>query len=185
MSTDIIKWNTMKTTDWSGGTTTEVRIAPEGASVGARDFSYRISSATCDLEVSEFSDYTGFTRYIAPVDGSLRLNVEGEELLLKKGEVYRFSGSAKVTGLSKVRDYNLILKDGEPCELHTALIKDVRIFTPSSQKMVLQSFDGDFLYRYGDEEGEVEAYDALVVEAGDEYLHIHPKRELILYISIV
>ena len=41
---------------WSGGTTTELAIAPAGADYGARDFLWRVSSATVELEYpSKFS----------------------------------------------------------------------------------------------------------------------------------
>ena len=40
---------------WSGGTTTQVGIAPAGAVYASRDFMWRVSSATVDLEVSDFT----------------------------------------------------------------------------------------------------------------------------------
>ena len=38
------------TTNWSGGTTTQLSIAPEGAVYADRDFLWRRSSATVELE---------------------------------------------------------------------------------------------------------------------------------------
>ena len=43
-----------RTSAWSGGTTTELFLYPEGGSYAARDFLFRISSATVDLEESDF-----------------------------------------------------------------------------------------------------------------------------------
>ena len=45
------------TTRWSGGTTTEFYIAPEGSSYTRRDFQIRISSATVDDPESDFTLY--------------------------------------------------------------------------------------------------------------------------------
>ena len=40
------------TTTWSGGTTTQLAIAPEGAVYADRDFLWRLSSAKVELEHS-------------------------------------------------------------------------------------------------------------------------------------
>ena len=40
---------------WSGGTTTQLAIAPSGAQYGDRAFLWRLSSATVDLEESDFT----------------------------------------------------------------------------------------------------------------------------------
>ena len=43
------------TTTWSGGKTTQLAIAPDGASYAERAFLWRISSATVELEASDFT----------------------------------------------------------------------------------------------------------------------------------
>lgn len=43
-----------KTTEWSGGLTTELSIAPEGSVYADRDFMWRLSSATVELEEERF-----------------------------------------------------------------------------------------------------------------------------------
>ena len=43
------------TTRWSGGTTTQLAIAPEGAVYADRDFLWRLSSAGVDDDYSKFS----------------------------------------------------------------------------------------------------------------------------------
>ena len=40
---------------WSGGTTTQIAIAPQGAQYGDRTFLWRLSSATVDLDASDFT----------------------------------------------------------------------------------------------------------------------------------
>lgn len=103
--------NEFKTTNWSGGETSELFISPKTASVGEKNFNLRISSATCELDSSSFTPYNGFTRYITPLDGELKMIVNGEDVLLKPFEVYKFSGSDEVTSYSKIRDFNLIVKE--------------------------------------------------------------------------
>ncbi|WBW49696.1 HutD family protein [Peptoniphilus equinus] len=111
-----------RTTDWSGGTTSELYITPRGATVGEKNFTGRISSATCELDSSTFTPYDGFTRFITPLDGNLKLLVNGEAMELKPFEVLKFSGADDVTSYSQVRDFNYIVKDGEPFEM---VAKDV------------------------------------------------------------
>ena len=54
---------------WSGGTTTQLAIAPEGAVYADRDFLWRISSATVDLEESDFTALPDYVRLISVLDG--------------------------------------------------------------------------------------------------------------------
>ena len=62
-----------RTSTWSGGTTTELYLYPENGSYAARDFLFRISSATVDLPESDFTALPGVERYITPLAGSFTL----------------------------------------------------------------------------------------------------------------
>lgn len=104
--------NDFKTTNWSGGETSELFICPKDASVAEKNFDFRISSATCELDSSTFTPYNGFIRYITPLDGDLRMIVNEREVILKPFEVFEFLGSDEVTSYSKIRDFNLIVKEG-------------------------------------------------------------------------
>ena len=79
--------NEFITSNWSGGTTSQIFIEPENASVKNKDFDFRISSATCDLDKSEFTPYNGFTRYITPLDGNLKLVNNGNIVNLLPFEI--------------------------------------------------------------------------------------------------
>ena len=58
------------TTTWSGGKTTQLAIAPDGASYAERAFLWRISSATVELEAYGFicvlTRYTALTAALRP-----------------------------------------------------------------------------------------------------------------------
>ena len=43
------------TSAWSGGATTEIRIMPEGSRYADREFLWRLSSATVEVEESTFT----------------------------------------------------------------------------------------------------------------------------------
>jgi environmental stress-induced protein Ves len=101
-----------KTSAWSGGTTTELFIWPEGADYGKREFSFRISSATVDLEDSDFTPLAGVTRYITPLTGGFTLTHPGKAAVVM-GPVdapYRFSGEEATHCVGRATDFNLMLK---------------------------------------------------------------------------
>ena len=102
---------------WSGGTTTELFIWPEGADYAKREFSLRVSSARVDLEESDFTTLMGVTRYITPLTGGFTLTHPGSAPVVMGpvDEPYRFSGEIPTHCLGKATDFNLMLKgtDGE------------------------------------------------------------------------
>lgn len=102
---------------WSGGSTTELFIWPEGADYGKREFAFRVSSARVDLEESDFTPLAGVTRYITPLSGGFTLTHPGcvPVAMGPLAEPYRFSGEISTHCVGKATDFNLMLKgtDGE------------------------------------------------------------------------
>ena len=68
-----------RVSSWSGGTTTELSIAPENGNYQSRDFLWRLSSATVELEESTFTSLPDFDRIILTLD-------------VKEGSLYRGPG---------------------------------------------------------------------------------------------
>ena len=101
-----------KTSQWSGGTTTEVFIWPQGASYAAREFQCRISSATVELEESDFTPLPGVMRYIVPLQGGFTLTHPGKSPVVMGPltEPYRFSGEIATHCVGRATDFNLMLK---------------------------------------------------------------------------
>ena len=67
------------TTSWSGGTTTQLAIAPEGAVYADRDFLWRLSSATVELDHSDFTPLPDYNRFLAILDGEIKLKIDASE----------------------------------------------------------------------------------------------------------
>lgn len=110
-----------RTSTWSGGTTTELFLYPENGDYARRDFLLRISSATVDLEESDFTLLDGVERYITPLQGSFTLTHPGEKpvVLAALAAPYRFRGDIPTHCVGKATDYNLMLKGCTGCmELH-------------------------------------------------------------------
>ncbi len=108
--------------NWSGGKTDELLILPANASYKDRNFSMRISSATVEIEKSNFTSLPGVTRFICPLDNKLKLfhatnnandgvGTKPEVLAdLKPFDVFKFSGDMPISSEGKCRDFNLMLK---------------------------------------------------------------------------
>ncbi|MBQ1893835.1 MAG: HutD family protein [Clostridia bacterium] len=110
---EIIPEERFVTAAWSGGTTTELFIFPEGSSYQERRFGFRISSALVELESSVFTRLEGVKRYLTPLGEGFLLNVNGRDVPLKNGEVLEFSGEDDVVCFGSGRDLNLMLKGYE------------------------------------------------------------------------
>ena len=67
---------------WSGGQTTQLFLSPEGGSYPDRTFDFRLSTATVEVEKSNFTDLTGYHR--TPFKAT---SLMGEILYLAKGLV--------------------------------------------------------------------------------------------------
>ena len=100
---------------WSGGSTTELFIWPEGADYARREFALRVSSARVELEESDFTPLMGVTRYITPLSGGFILTHPGCDPVIMEplAEPYRFSGEISTHCVGKATDFNLMLKGAE------------------------------------------------------------------------
>lgn len=112
------------TNEWTGGITRQLYIHPEEASLSARNFTLRISSAVIDLTESDFSDFTGYTRHIMPLEGDIQLVRNGERIVLEKDRLFRFDGSEKISSINSkgATDFNIIHR--KDIEIDTKIVED-------------------------------------------------------------
>lgn len=97
---------------WSGGTTTQIAIASAGAVYAERDFLWRVSSATVELETSDFTPLPDYERFLSTLRGTIRLTHGEEALELNPGSVHRFDGGAPTRSEGTCTDFNLMLRKG-------------------------------------------------------------------------
>lgn len=101
------------TSNWSGGTTTELGIGPEGSRYADREFLWRISSATVDLDESTFTALPDYDRIIMTLEGEMDLcHNDGEWKHLKAFETHSFDGGDDTVSRGKVVDFNLMTRKG-------------------------------------------------------------------------
>lgn len=113
-----------KISKWSGGSTTELAIFPEGANYAKREFLWRISSATVEIEKSSFTPLPGVQRIIMPLDGELKLHhLEHRELVLNPFEQDSFPGDWQTESEGKVQDFNVMCQVGAEANLEYFSLK--------------------------------------------------------------
>lgn len=114
-------------TAWSGGTTTQLAIAPEGAVYARRDFLWRVSSATVELDESDFTALPDYDRLISTVRGEMTLSHNGgAALTLRPGDVHAFDGGDRTHARGRCTDFNLMTRKGVVTGAMSALRVDAR-----------------------------------------------------------
>jgi uncharacterized protein len=105
----IIRSENFKTTNWAGGTSTELFVYPLESDYKKRNFSFRLSTAKVEVEKSEFTSLPGISRKIIVLDGAVLLNHENHHSKqLNKFDVDTFVGEWKTTSIGKCTDFNLM-----------------------------------------------------------------------------
>lgn len=99
------------TTEWSGGTTTELYLYPADGSYKERDFLLRLSTALCKDETSVFTKLQDTKRILMVLEGEVTLSHDGKRSVrLCPGEQDTFSGEEETISHGICRDFNLMLK---------------------------------------------------------------------------
>ena len=112
MKIKVIKKESLSTSKWSGGTTTQLYIYPENELYENRNFKFRISSAKVDLEESNFTKLPNIKRKIMILDGKLKLIHENHhDIILEKFDQDTFYGHWNTKSYGKVTDFNLMLNE--------------------------------------------------------------------------
>lgn len=100
---------------WSGGETMQLVIQPADGDYGERQFTYRLSSATVELEESTFTPLPGFKRWLLPLEGELDLTHEHDgqvdQLHLGEFQAHWFLGAWETKSVGRCRDFNLIYEE--------------------------------------------------------------------------
>jgi environmental stress-induced protein Ves len=154
-----------------GGSTTEIAIAPVGATLDK--FDWRISLATIAAN-GPFSVFPGVDRTLALVDGAgvqLDIGAEGRFVLSEDDPIVEFAGESPVMAaltLGPTTDFN-VMTDRSRCHhrLGRRVLSGPSEFAPRGDVTILFLVEGDTLAVSSDSEriGLVR-YDAVVFDAG-------------------
>ncbi len=130
---EIVKESDQRISKWSGGMTRELYIYPKTALYTERNFDWRISSATIELDESSFTKLSGYFRHIMVLSGNTKLIHEGHHTIdLAQYGQDEFSGTWDTKSQGKCLDFNLMLKEGLKGEISKVENTKVIQLTPDT-----------------------------------------------------
>ncbi len=117
-------FTSFKLNEWAGGTSTELFIYPQGANYQLRNFDFRISTATVEIEKSVFTSLPKYDRKLMILEGEIELVHDAQHSCrLKKFEIDEFSGSWQTHSIGKCIDFNVMTLPSYRSEINSLLLE--------------------------------------------------------------
>ncbi|MFT9077065.1 HutD family protein [Ethanoligenens sp.] len=136
---------------WSGGSTTELAIFPPDAIYAERNFQWRLSSATVEVERSVFTRLPGVRRWLMPLNGTVELHHGGNQpVRVRPYESDVFDGGEDTVSTGCCRDFNLMTRCG--CEGNLGAV----LCGPEAKRIVFSSAPGPVTEAFYAADGEIE-----------------------------
>ena len=115
MKIELVLEETFTNSTWAHGTTTELYIYPNDGNYLKRHFKWRVSTATVDIDSSEFTSLYGVKRWIMSFDNPLHLTHTNNgktlySITLNAYESHCFRGDWTTICEGRASDFNLMLK---------------------------------------------------------------------------
>ncbi len=130
-----------KTTNWSGGQTTELFIFPNSCVFKNLDFQYRISIATIQVSSSDFTPLPDVSRTLLLLEGELKLIHENHhESFLMPFSQDSFQGGWKTHSIGIAKDFNLMTRQG--CSGTIEVITNKVSMDYDCDHLLIYNFDG-------------------------------------------
>jgi environmental stress-induced protein Ves len=108
-----------QTTQWSGGSTTQLYIFPPTATYTERNFELRLSTAKVEAEESTFTSLPGIDRKLMILEGAITITHQDKYTKhLTPFQVDEFSGDWKTTAIGTCTDFNVMTKGKQQSELY-------------------------------------------------------------------
>jgi len=121
----IIPAKDFNTTNWSGGTSTQLYIYPLTADYKDRTFDFRLSTAKVDVEKSEFTPLPGVSRKIMILNGQIDISHKNHyDKQLKRLDVDEFEGDWQTTSVGICTDFNLMTTGKTKGDLSALVLKE-------------------------------------------------------------
>lgn len=174
MCAKLLKSNPENTIKWSGGETTELFISPVGSSYADRNFDFRLSTATVEVEESVFTALSGVSRVLMVLEGQMNLTHENEHKAeLAKFDVDHFEGGWKTASFGTCTDFNLMLRnDCRGSVEGFDLIADSKIKYDFDERpeLFFYAFKGNLIITLNDKPHKLEQGDMLCLEESECFL---------------
>ncbi|WP_321320498.1 HutD family protein [Labilibaculum sp.] len=143
MNFEISTAKDFNTINWTGGTSTQLYIYPPTSDYQQRDFDFRLSTATVEVEESDFTSLPGVSRKIMILDGAIEIIHENRySKKLGKFDTDSFEGDWKTSSIGKCIDFNLMTHGTSKGEIKALSIEKKQIVNLPLEK------ETDFLIGY-------------------------------------
>ncbi len=160
------------TSQWSGGTTTQIAIYPENEKYVDRNFLWRLSSATIDVEESDFTELVDYNRFIATLDKGIELHQEGEVYKLDPLALHYFDGGVATKSFGSCRDFNLMIRK-DKCSATVELIDESTKLMYSSdgcKQFILFCVSGGSKVTFEKSVVSIQEFETIIIENQKAYL---------------
>ncbi|MDD3875351.1 MAG: HutD family protein [Bacteroidales bacterium] len=129
---------------WSGGTTTQLFIDPSTADYAKKDFNFRLSTATVEVEKSDFTSLPGISRKIMVLDGMIKIQHDNHYTkTLNKFDTDTFKGDWKTSAIGTCTDFNLMTTGNTHGDISALTTNKNKI-----NELNISSCDFFFIYMY-------------------------------------
>ena len=121
----IIPAKDFNTTNWSGGTTTQLYIYPQTGGYKEKTFDFRLSTAKVEVEKSEFTPLPGVSRKIMILDGEIIISHKNRyNKKLKRLDIDEFEGDWQTSSVGVCTDFNLMTMGKTKGDLSALVLKE-------------------------------------------------------------
>jgi environmental stress-induced protein Ves len=168
MEIQLIKAIELPVAKWSGGTTTQLFIHPASSDFSKKEFDYRISTASVELEDSSFTPFPNYNRKLMIIEGVLDLAHDGHYATqLHPFDQDAFSGDWISHSKGKVIDFNVIYKPGYQVKLfHFELTKGEGVRLNCKETTLLYVLYGEISVS----KGRAQQKDVVIIDGEGELL---------------
>ncbi|MES2559497.1 MAG: HutD family protein [Bacteroidota bacterium] len=160
------------TTNWSGGTTTQLCVYPKDSTYAGRDFLFRISTATVETETSTFTSLPGFQRVLMILNGLLVITHQNHHTkTLHTFDSDRFDGGWETSAIGKVTDFNLMMAEGVTgrCKHQLLQAKQHISITVEDDFYGVYWLEGNAILRYQERDYILNAKDFIRFNTGETF----------------
>ena len=176
MKIDILKVADFKTTKWAGGSTTELFIYPPTANYESRNFDFRISSATVEIEQSNFTKLPEISRQLMVLSGSINVSHKNHHTVkLNKNDIDSFEGNWETSAVGTCVDFNLMTKGqtkGKISSIAVSADKTLNFqLNATCEFIIFYAYDGKSQFRFISEKRNLNQDELLVIR--------HPINEVV------
>ena len=170
---EIIRKKDLATSQWSGGTTTQLYIYPKQANYQKLDFDFRLSSARVIVEESTFTKLAGISRIIMILEGETSLTHKQRDTVhLNKFKIDHFEGDWETSSKGKVVDFNLMMNQNYDGNLsHQVLNKNQSHLIQQTNKnsfLVIYLYQGLVSVIENGKENTIASGDTLVLNSTED-----------------